>query len=597
MIGYIKNFYTRMSIKQKLLLLFSVQIIIPMAFMGVMFYKNTENIIQNKSVSYSADLLKMIELRMNDFSSNLISITDDILYDAKMYAVLDDKKWQGASEDLRDYCYNLLRRICLSNKEIQSITLASLSEYEYSYDLNAGGASIESGASFEAMLEKARLAHHKPIWYTEIDEEDQVRHLYLIRMIYDNDDFGERGLIILQINREKLKDVYNDLSTEFIQSINILSKDNKWIIGTEENWCNEKENEWIATQQGDWGYRIDKKEQRLLAFMNIEGTEWKMIAEGSLNKLVNEEMSHFRVLFIIIMTLTILLLSIFSVLMAMDILSPINRLVHSIKKVEEENIHQEVVVDREDELGYLSKCFNKMSMEIDNLLNRVYKEEITRRGAELKALQAQINPHFLFNTLESINWMAQLNHVPEIRDMVTSLGALIEASIGKGNPMVALSRELKYVDHYLLIMKNRYGERLSYESEIDTSLLEQEVPKLILQPLVENAIYHGIDKMRKKGTIKLTVRKQGETIYIEVMDNGKGMIPEEVEDLNQKFKEDREDYLLGDNRKSIGLANVNGRVKLFFGKEYGLQIESQYEAYTKMKLYLPIRDERGGRDV
>lgn len=597
MIGYIKNFYTRMSIKQKLLLLFSVQIIIPMAFMGVMFYKNTENIIQNKSVSYSADLLKMIELRMNDFSSNLISITDDILYDAKMYAVLDDKKWQGASEDLRDYCYNLLRRICLSNKEIQSITLASLSEYEYSYDLNAGGASIESGASFEAMLEKARLAHHKPIWYTEIDEEDQVRHLYLIRMIYDNDDFGERGLIILQINREKLKDVYNDLSTEFIQSINILSKDNKWIIGTEENWCNEKENEWIATQQGDWGYRIDKKEQRLLAFMNIEGTEWKMIAEGSLNKLVNEEMSHFRVLFIIIMTLTILLLSIFSVLMAMDILSPINRLVHSIKKVEEENIHQEVVVDREDELGYLSKCFNKMSMEIDNLLNRVYKEEITRRGAELKALQAQINPHFLFNTLESINWMAQLNHVPEIRDMVTSLGALIEASIGKGNPTVALSRELKYVDHYLLIMKNRYGERLSYESEIDTSLLEQEVPKLILQPLVENAIYHGIDKMRKKGTIKLTVRKQGETIYIEVMDNGKGMIPEEVEDLNQKFKEDREDYLLGDNRKSIGLANVNGRVKLFFGKEYGLQIESQYEAYTKMKLYLPIRDERGGRDV
>lgn len=597
MIRYMKNFYTKMSIKQKLLLLFSVQIIIPMAFMGVMFYKNTENIIQNKSVSYSADLLKMIELRMNDFSSNLISITDDILYDAKMYAILDDKKSQVASEDLRDYCYNLLRRICLSNKEIQSITLASLSEYEYSYDLNAGGVSIESGASFEAMLEKARLAHHKPIWYTEIDEENQVRHLYLIRMIYDSDDFGERGLIILQINREKLKDVYNDLSTEFIQNINILSKDNKWIIGTEENWYNEQENEWIATQQADWGYRIDKKEQRLLAFMNIEGTEWKMIAEGSLNKLVNEEMSHFRVLFIIIMTLTILLLSIFSVLMAMDILSPINRLVHSIKKVEEENIHQEVVVDREDELGYLSKCFNKMSMEIDNLLNRVYKEEITRRSAELKALQAQINPHFLFNTLESINWMAQLNHVPEIRDMVTSLGALIEASIGKGNPMVALSKELKYVDHYLLIMKNRYGERLSYENEIDTSLLEQEVPKLILQPLVENAIYHGIDKMRKKGTIKLTVQKQEETIYIEVMDNGKGINPEEVEDLNQKFKEDREDYLLGDNRKSIGLANVNGRVKLFFGKEYGLQIESQYETYTKIKLYLPIRDERRGRDV
>ncbi|WP_410496892.1 sensor histidine kinase [Cellulosilyticum sp. ST5] len=590
MFNYIKRFYKKMSIKQKLLLLFSVQIIIPMAFMGMMFYKNTESIIQNKSVSYSADLLKMIELRMNDFSSNLVSITDDILYDAKMYAILDEKKSEVATEDLRDYCYNLLRRICLSNKEIQSITLASLNEYEYSYDLNAGGVSIESSASFKAMLEKARLAQHKPTWYTEVDEENKVRNLYLIRMIYDSDDFSERGLIILQINRQRLKDVYNDLSTEFMQSINILSKDNKWIIGTEEDWYNEKENEWISNQADNWGYRIDKKEQRLLAFMNIEGTEWKIVAEGSLNQLVNEEMGHFRFLFIIVMTFTILLLSIFSILMAMDILSPINRLVHSIKKVEEENVHQEVIVDREDELGYLSKCFNKMSKEIDNLLNRVYKEELTRREAELKALQAQINPHFLFNTLESINWMAQLNNVPEIRDMVTSLGALIEASIGKGSPMVPLSKELKYIDSYLLIMKNRYGERLSYESDIDTSLLGQEVPKLILQPLIENAIYHGIDKMRKKGTIKLTIRREDETIYIEIMDNGKGMLPEEVEDLNQKFKEDRDDYILGDNRKSIGLANVNGRVKLFFGKDYGLQIESEYETYTKMKLYLPIRD-------
>ena len=579
-----------MSIKQKLLLVFSIQIIIPMTFMGVMFYKNTESIIQNKSISYSMDLLKMIELRVNDFSGNLSSITDDILYDAKMYAVLEEAKSEVAEVELRDYCYNLLRRICLSNKEVQSITLASLNGYQYSYDLNAGSASVENVVSFEAMLENARLAKHNSIWYTEVGEENKVKHLYLIRMIYDNNDFSEHGLIILEINPQKLKDVYNDLSTEFMQSINILTKDNKWIIGTEEDWYNEKENLWVSEQLTNWGYKIDKKEQRLLAFMNIEGTEWKIIAEGSLHQLVNEEMGRFRLLFIIVMTCAILLLSIFSILMALDIIKPINRLVHSIKKVGEDNIYHEVIVDREDELGYLSQCFNEMSKEIDNLLNRVYKEKLTRREAELKALQAQINPHFLFNTLESINWMAQLNHVPEIHDMVTSLGALIEASIGKGSPMVPLSKELKYIDSYLLIMKNRYGERLNYESNIDTSLLEQEVPKLILQPLVENAIYHGIDKIRKGGTIKLTICKKQQDVYIEIMDNGKGMLPEEVNDLNQKFKEDCDDYILGDNRKSIGLANVNGRVKLFFGMEYGLQVESTYEAYTKMKLFIPIRD-------
>ncbi len=577
-----------MSIKQKLLLLFSVQIIIPMAFMGVMFYKNTESIIQNKSVSYSADLLKMIELRMNDFSNNLTSITDDILYDEKMYAILDEDHTDTEEQELQEYGYNSLRRICLSHKEIQRISIASLEAYVYSYDLNAGGAELEGDAPFPEMVQKARLADRMPTWYTHLNGKGEVINLYLVRMIYDNDDFSERGLIVVQINREKLKSVYNDLSTEFMQNINILSQDNKWIIGTQKNWNYDDEKEWLLNQKEDWNYRIDKSQQRLIAFMNVQGTEWKIIAEGSLDQLVNQEMSHFRFVFIIIMICTILILSIFSILMAMDILNPIHRLVHSIKKVEEENIHEEVIVDREDELGYLSKCFNKMSGEIDNLLNRVYKEQLTRREAELKALQAQINPHFLFNTLESINWMAQLNNVPEIRDMVTSLGALIEASIGKGNPMVPLSKELKYIDSYLLIMKNRYGDRLSYESDVDTSVLHYEVPKLILQPLVENAIYHGIDKTRKKGTITLTIKRQENEIYIEVMDNGKGMLPEEVEELNRRLKEDHDDYILGDNRKSIGLANVNGRLKLFFGDEYGLQVEGEYEKYTKMKLYIPM---------
>lgn len=583
------EYYKKLSIKQKLLLLFSVQVIIPMTFMGVMLYKNTESIIQNKCVSYSADLLKMIELRMNDFSNSLNSITDDIIYDESMYAILNQREQSMESnEEEKKNCYQSLRRICLSNRKLQTVILASLdAQYLYSYDLNAGGVEIGESLPFNDMLEKARANKRMPTWYMEENGEGEV-DLYLIRMIYNSEDYSEKGMIILQINRKKLATVYSDLPTEFMQSINIFSQDNKWIIGTEKENLTPEEDKWVMTQNEEWSYQIDKKNQTLIAYMNIEGTPWKIIAKASLDQLLNEEMGHFRFLFILIMACTVLLLSIFSILMAMDILDPINRLVHSIKKVEEENIHEEVRVDREDELGYLSKCFNKMSGEIDNLLNRVYKEQLTRKESELKALQAQINPHFLFNTLESINWMAQLNNVPEIRDMVTSLGALMEASIGKGSPMVPLSKELKYIDSYLVIMKNRYGERLSYENNIDKTLLHYEVPKLILQPLVENAIYHGIDKIRKKGTITLTIQREEDSIYIEIMDNGKGMIAEEVEEMNRIFKEDNHDYLLGTNRKSIGLANVNGRIKLFFGQGYGLQVESIYESYTKMKLYIPI---------
>lgn len=566
--------------------------------MGIMFYKNTQNIIQSKSIRYSADLLKMIELRMNDFSSDVKTITDDIMCDEQVYAILDNEEESEEDEVGLRNCYKMLRRLCLSNNKLQNITLASLDGRLYSYDLNAGGADINDNLPLGELINAARCAGHMPAWYVDDAQSTESEvPLYLVRMIYDYNTFREKGLIIIRVNNNKLAGIYSDLSKEFIKDILILSQNNYKIIGTEGTQLSEHEAEWVAQQSAEWNYQIDKKHQNLLVYMKRTGDPWKIVARESMNQMVNEEMGRFSRTFILVMGCTVLILSLLSILMAMDFSEPINRLVHSIKKVETENIHEEVLVDREDELGYLSKCFNKMSLEIDNLLNRVYKEKLTRRESELKALQAQINPHFLFNTLESINWMAQLNNVPEIRDMVTSLASLMEASIGKGSPMVPLSKELKYIDSYLLIMKNRYGDRLTYESDVDRNMLYYEVPKLILQPLVENAIYHGIDKMRKKGTIKLTIKEQDGQIYIEIMDNGKGMHPEEVEELNQVFKDDNHDYLIGKNRKSIGLANVNGRIKLFYGQEYGLQVESVYENYTKMKLYIPITEKGGTRSV
>lgn len=590
MIHHIKRFYKNISIRQKLLLLFSVQIIIPLIFMGIMLYKNAHTVIQNKSISYAADVLKMIELRMNDFADDMINVSEDLLYDTTIYEILSEKEQPLEESAAVTYTYNVLRKICLGKKEIQSIALITREGEAYSYDINGGRASIQELIPYTKILNEARKAGGSATWYFDKDESDHIKDIYLTRMIYDIDNLSEKGIIAILINRDTLKSVYSDLSTEFMQDINILSKENKWIMGTQDNWSKFEQSDFILNADKEWDYQLEKKGARLLAYIQSPETNWKIVAEGSLDKLLNEELTRFRYLFVITTVCTILMLSIFSILMAIDIIDPINRLVASIKKVEEENVHQEVIVDREDELGYLSRCFNKMSEEIDILLNQVYKEQLTRKKAELKALQAQINPHFLFNTLESINWMAQLNNVPEIRDMVTSLGSLIEASIGKGNPMVPLSKELKYIDSYLLIMKNRYGERLTYESDIDTSVLTSQVPKLLLQPLIENAIYHGIDKMRKKGTITLTIKKEEETIHIEIMDNGKGMTEEEVKSLNQKFEADHDDYLRGDEQKSIGLANVNGRIKLFFGQAYGLSVESEYEHYTKMRLRIPIND-------
>lgn len=590
------NFFLRLfrsiSIKQKLLLLFSFQIIIPLIFMGTMLYRNTERIIQDKSITYSLDILKMIELRMNDFANNMISVSEDLLSDTAIHDTLQIKEDQPKNEyyyTMRNRITNTLKRICLSRNEIQSIAIISKYGTYYTYDLNSGRASIEEIIPYQAMLNKAREAEGSPVWYLDKDNEGSIRNIYLARTVNSIDDFQEIGMIAILIKKDYLKTVYADLSTSFMQNIDILSKDNEWIIGTNPNFKRQSSNEVVYLTDKKRDYQIDKVSNILLSYIKVETCDWKIVTEISLDEL-NRDLNQFKVWFVIITLCTILVLSIFSILVAIDIIEPINRLVSGIKKVQEENVYEEVIVDRKDELGYLSKCFNKMSQDIDTLLNRVYKEQLTRKEAELKALQAQINPHFLFNTLESINWMAQLNNVPEIRDMVTSLASLIEASIGKGSPLIPLSQELKYVDNYILIMKNRYGDRLIYESDIDRSLIRSKVPKLLLQPIIENAIYHGIDKKRKQGQIKLMIKKDQENVHIEVMDNGKGMTEEEAKELNQRFKDNNDDYLLKKNRRGIGLENVNRRIKLFFGNQYGLYIESEYEQYTKVHVIVPISD-------
>ena len=588
MLNHIAKLYKKISIRTKLLLLFSVQIIIPVAFMGVMVYSNTRTIIQDKSTKYAIDILNMVKLRLNDFYSNLEDISEDILYDTGIYETLSKKESEDHYATL-DHTNNVLRRMCLSRKEIQSIALVSKSGERYTYNLSSGRVGLDNELPYSEMFEIVKNGE-SPSWYLDKDEEGNIKDVYFIRLIRDIDTFNEMGVIVLGINRDYLRSVYSDLSTEFMQNISIVTQEQEVIVGTTSSEYDFLNNAFIKTGTKSSDYFVDKENDVLLCYMDVETPNWQIVTESSLNKLT-EELYQFKNWFILLIICTILILSVFSILMAIDIITPIKQLVEGIKKFEEENIHQEVIVDREDELGYLGKCFNKMSLEIDTLVNRVYKEELTRKEAELKALQAQINPHFLFNTLESINWMAQLNNVPEIRDMVTSLGSIMEASIGKGNPLIPLKQELKYVESYILIIKNRYGERLSYETEIDENLIRQQVPKLVLQPLVENAIYHGIDRSRKKGIIRLVVRKEEDSIYIEVMDNGKGMEAEELQLLNSKFQEVNPNYMLMGHRKGIGLENVNARIRLFFGPQYGLRVESEYGSYTKIKLTLPLHYE------
>ena len=220
--------------------------------------------------------------------------------------------------------------------------------------------------------------------------------------------------------------------------------------------------------------------------------------------------------------------------------------------------------------------------------------------AEIKALQAQINPHFLFNTLENINWMAQLNGVPEISDTVSALAKLIDGSIGRGDRMISFSEELEYKENYMTILKNRYEHKLEMETKLDEELMDIKIPRLLIQPLVENAVKHGIEKSRRNGVIRLSAYREDSHVVFQVVDNGIGMKPEELEALNLRLQKDaliNEGNSTGAAGKSIGLENVNRRIKLLYGSTYGVEIESSYDEYTRVIVRLPVDQKpEGDRD-
>lgn len=252
-------------------------------------------------------------------------------------------------------------------------------------------------------------------------------------------------------------------------------------------------------------------------------------------------------------------------------------------KVGKGNFNAYSSYESKNEIGILSSHFNMMVEQVQQLIQEVYQEQYLKQRAELKALRMQINPHFLYNTLESINWMARIKGVPEIGKMVKALGDLMRASIS-GDDFVLIDEEIRNINNYLTIQKFRYGDRFNVVVDIRDDIRMVKIPKLVLQPIVENAIVHGIENMVGNGEIKIKGAAEEKKVVLEVTDNGAGINEELIPSIlsgNYKSKQ-------SEDHTRIGLINVDRRIKIYYGQEYGLSISSTPGAGTCVKINIPL---------
>lgn len=274
------------------------------------------------------------------------------------------------------------------------------------------------------------------------------------------------------------------------------------------------------------------------------------------------------------------------------IAKPARELMESMKKLAKDNKYPRVEVISNDEIGMIGLEYNKMAENIENLIEKVYKMELTQKQAELEFLQMQINPHFLYNALDTISWMALGQGNMDVSEMTIALAELLRATIKKES-LISLREEMTTVRDYLFIQGERFGDKISAEYQIEEAAYDCQVPNFILQPIIENAIIHGLEPKIGKGIIKIKIYLKHGRLYVQIEDDGAGMSEQEIETLYSECRENN-------TKQSIGLKNVYRRLLLCYGEESILKIESLKNKGTKISFSIPQSintEQKTGRSV
>lgn len=386
-----------------------------------------------------------------------------------------------------------------------------------------------------------------------------------------------------------LLDIRHDIIQSSINGVTIGEKGFVFVMDQEDNI--------VYTPVNGIVYRVNPKWVKAMEPMSVQiqggsyqirselspYTGWRTVGVFSMDEVMSSVNTIVYILFTCVI-ISLVLVVIVSFKFSRTLTNPIFKLKRLMKQAESGDLTVRFNFQHNDEIGELGQSFNHMIARIDQLIQMVYVEQENKRTAEMKSLQEQIKPHFLYNTLDTISWMARDYDAEDIVRLVDALTNMFRIGLSHGKDIITVKEEITHVSNYLYIQKIRYKDKLNYVIHVDESLYAIEVPKLILQPLVENAIYHGVKAKRGGGTITITGVPEGENLVFTVQDNGAGMPQEKVEELNRRMSE----RSVLDEKKSFGLFYIRERIQLCYGTGYGVHVESTLGEGTRVTITLPL---------
>lgn len=576
-----------MKIRTKFFLIFSVLAIIPLFIITWFSYSRYEgttyqrmdeisaNIFQN-AVTETNNTLDSIRQSINFLTFYSNEGADSIVETLKPFA--KEKTDVTSYEILKanQYCKSVFQNIMISNEQIHGIHIFTKSGVVFSL-------SLQQNSNL-----RTDYVPEKQDWY---QDTLKLEGKFYISPVSNHEMFGGKKSSVFFA--KSLKDVYThkflgiiliDCSPEIFDLSNVNTLSDTTLLS-----ITNKETNATLYSNIDELPKDFSKARREVKKADLSLPSLELTAVFNYDKLYRE-FNLTGVLMVVIAITCAFVYIILSYLMTKNLVRPLECLSGTMSKQDSHDFtFSSPYMNRTDEIGTLYNEYGNMLEELNASIKRDYQDKMIILDAQMKSLEARINSHFLFNTLESINSIAELDENEQIATMSLSLGNMFRYSIKTQSELVTLQEELHHVSDYVSIQSIRFSNRFQLKLTIPNELKEQKVLKLILQPLVENALYHGLDYCTKGDLIGIEAWRDGSTLYIGVSDNGQGITVPRLEEINQKLQEEATFTELGHrNKQSIGLKNIHTRIELYYGKGYGLHISSLSGEGTTITIRLPI---------
>lgn len=575
------------SVQATLILFFIVVTVLPLFILGTITYSVSSKTITRRVESYVEQIIVQVRENIEFYFQDLQSLSYVISVNPDIITVLQDQNNLGGWKEIgyQNKIKYFLAGLTSTRAEVKGI-------YVISADLTRVYSSDPP-----MLIEYMK----KQRWFRKIINSDVGNVITGVHSDnYSGSFMGMPGNVvtyaqkIADLDSQKnlgwiLIDLDYGFITKMLEHVQLLDEgritirddEGKLIYGDDSTMHPSHNPIYSHIRLRDWGsylQRLGGKEE-LVVFQTVSLSNWKVIF--SIPSTVLQRENIFIRNFTVFLALALLGISFYlAVLFTQKVAKPVELLRNSMHEVEKGNLEVQIKIRSMNEFNELAASFNHMVEKIRDLMMSINDAEKKKRQAELNVLQAQINPHFLYNTLDSLRWLAKIRNVEEISEIILALENLLRASISKTDQMITIGQELENVRNYLAIQLFRYGNSFSITYEINPQVKDYFTPKLILQPIVENAIYHGVEGLTH-GEIKIYIDTQGENVTMEVSDNGRG-INEELASEIMAGKVDSNQRFSG-----LGIKNVAERIKLNFGPDYGLAITSNNPQGTKVTITIP----------